>query len=59
MKENKLIILMIKVLEKILINIDKIIDKISINFKILLLNYIKEISEEIENIINLIGLKNI
>jgi hypothetical protein len=59
MKENKLIILMIKVLEEILINIDKIIDKISINFKILLLNYIKEISEEIENIINLIVLKNI
>jgi len=45
---------MIKVLEKILINIDKIIDKISLDFKILLLNYIKEISEEIENIIKLI-----
>lgn len=58
MKENKLIILIIKVLEKILINIDKIIDKISIDFKILLLNYIKEITEEIENIINLIVLKN-
>jgi len=58
MKENKLIILMIKVLEKILINIDKIIDKISIDFKVLLLNYIKEITEEIENVINVIELKN-